>query len=152
MLFYRLSMRFIIIYFSSALISSSICFAQLFPTDSNYYGDFEDGLMSGWYRNNQQEFSISSSEVFNGQNALKINTSSGCLMFNAAAADFNKTSGTTYSVGFYLKGIPGNSITVSLKMLEVPGMKYKKPKPLKNWDGHTIDLSYYHNQILRLVK
>ena len=47
MLFYRLSMRFIIIFLSSALISSSICFAQLFPTDSNYYGDFEDGSMSG---------------------------------------------------------------------------------------------------------
>ena len=67
-------------------------FCSVVSNNSNYYGDFEDGSMSGWYRNNQQEFSISTNEVFNGPNTLKINTSSGCLMFNAAAADFNKTS------------------------------------------------------------
>ena len=136
-------MRHLITYIISSIISYTVCFGQLFPTDSNYFGDFEDGSMSGWYRNNQQEFSISTNEVFNGQNALKINTSSGCLMFNGAAADFNKTSGTTYSLGFYLKGTPGNSITVSLKNAGSTGDEIQETQIIEK-----LGWSYYRFKLL----
>ena len=64
-------------------------------------------------------------------------------MFNAAAADFNKTSGTTYSVGFYLKGIPGNSITVSLKNAGSSGDEVQETQTIEK-----LGWSYYRFKLL----
>lgn len=142
MLFHRVNMRFLITYLICAFLGVSVSFAQLFPSDENYFGDFEDSSLSGWYRNNQEEFSIVSNEVFNGNYALKINTTSGCLMFNAASADFNKVSGTTYSVGFYLKGSPGNSFTVSLKNAGSSGDEVKETQSIEKqgWSYYKFKL------------
>jgi parallel beta-helix repeat protein len=107
-----------IFYFLTFIFLCETSWGQsLYPSNVSYVGDFSSSSDAAdyWYINSGGVRSTESFDTYNGQHAMRVETASSCLIFNRDMLPFTKQSGTTYTVGFYLKGPTGNQITVSLK-------------------------------------
>ena len=90
---------------------------SLDPYDPSYKGDFESSTdpSNFWYNSVVSAISTESFDTYNGEYAMRVETSTPCVIFNRDDLPFTKLEGQTYKVGFYLKGSIGKQITVSLK-------------------------------------
>lgn len=90
---------------------------SLDPYDPSYKGDFESltDPSDYWYNSVESAISTESFDTYNGEYAMRVETSTPCTIFNRNSLPFTKLEGETYKVGFYLKGSIGKQITVSLK-------------------------------------
>ena len=81
-------------------------------------GDFND--LNSWWRgtNENGSITIDSSERYNGSSSCKIEvlkkSENDVRMFNTQQCNFTLKNSETYQVSFYMKGIVGNTVSLTL--------------------------------------